>query len=82
MKMNQQDYKYLQFCIIEKLSEAPPQAINDLRKKIPYAKSQFISFCWYILHASIRNDTIAFSILNDYKDEHIETAIKKNTKRL
>ena len=48
--------------------------VLDLRQRIPFAKDQFVSFCWRIFHAAKIDCRWLYD--SGLDDSHIETALK------
>jgi len=75
MKMTQEQFGQLADSIDAELSKHSLPVIIKHRQTVKYVKSQFISFCWSIFHASKFDCMPLYSA--GLNDSHIETALKR-----
>jgi len=75
MKMSKELFGEVCDAIDSVLSNHSLKVIIELRQNIKFVKSQFISFCWAIFHASKYDCKTLYAAGLD--DTHIETAIKR-----
>ncbi len=74
MKIQDASYNDLKDAIGGVIARFGLDKIQRHRDNIDYVKSQFISFCWSVLHASHYDCNILYK--QGLDDSHIETAIK------
>lgn len=75
MKMTKELFGELCDAIDVVMSKYSLKVILDHRNDIKYVKSQFISFCWSMFHASNFDYTKLYD--SGLNDNHIETALKR-----